>query len=358
VDGLTAAPAVGPAGAGGTGTAGAAAGGAGAVLRTVDLRKEYPTRRGAPVQALRGVSLELAAGSTLGVVGESGCGKSTLARLLVGLEQPTGGRVELLGEPLRDVGRAVLARRIQLVFQDPFSSLNPRLTVGAAIAEVLAVHGLAGAGSTSGTSAAAGRRARVDELLGLVALPSRFAGRYPHELSGGQAQRVAIARALAVQPEVLVLDEPTSALDVSVRAEVMNLLVRLQDELSLSYVFISHDLAMVRHLSETIVVMYLGRVVESGPYGAVLGAPRHPYTRALAEAVPVPDPEHAERRRDAARGEAPPQRGEPPSGCAYHPRCPLAEPVCRSVVPPLDELAPGHAAACHVAAREAPRGAA
>ncbi|MCU1490515.1 MAG: Oligopeptide transporter ATP-binding protein OppF [Acidimicrobiaceae bacterium] len=315
-------------------------------LQTTDLVKEYPRRRSTPVQALRGVSVALETGRTLGIVGESGCGKSTLARLLVGLEAPTSGSVELLGEPLpAHPHRGLLARKIQLVFQDPYSSLDPRLTVSAALGEVLGVHGLAPRGRA--------RQARVEELLAMVALGSRFLQRYPHELSGGQAQRVAVARALAVEPKVLVLDEPTSALDVSVRAEVMNLLVRLQDELRLSYVFISHDLAMVRHVADAIAVMYLGRVVEEGPYDAVLGASLHPYTRALAEAVPTPDPVAEARRRSKPVGEAPAGTGEAPAGCPYNPRCPLAEDICREVRPELLELAPAHRAACHVAARHA-----
>jgi oligopeptide transport system ATP-binding protein len=315
------------------------------IIRATDVVKEYPSRRGPAVRALRGVSIVLGAGSTLGIVGESGCGKSTLGRLLVGLESPTSGRIELMGRPVDGTtGRGVLARQVQLVFQDPFSSLNPRLTVAAALGEVLAVHHL--------VAGRAEKRARVDELLGMVALAPRFGARYPHELSGGQAQRVAIARALAVQPQALVLDEPTSALDVSVRAEVINLLARLQDELGLAYVFISHDLAMVRHISDVICVMYLGKVVESGPYEPVLGAPLHPYTRALADAVPLPDPEVEASRRKSTAGEALVLDAEPLGGCPYYPRCPLAEEVCRAQVPALLELRPVHFAACHVAARE------
>ncbi len=281
------------------------------VLRIGEVTKQYPLRHGPPVWALRGVSLELTEGSTLGVVGESGCGKSTLARLIVGVEEPSSGSVELMGEPVGATPRSVLARRVQLVFQDPFSSLNPRLTVEAALGEVLAVHALAPAGP--GREARRARATRVEELLGIVALAPRFADRYPHELSGGQAQRVAIARALAVEPRLLVLDEPTSALDVSVRAEVMNLLIRLQDELSLSYVFISHDLAMVRHISEVIAVMYLGRVVEHGPYEEVLGAPLHPYT------APSPRPCHCPTRRTKRCGaaESSPER-LPPSAPSRH----------------------------------------
>jgi ABC-type oligopeptide transport system ATPase subunit len=390
---------------------GAAPAGSGTpVLIARDLTKEYPAGRERTVHALRGVSLSLDRGSTLGVVGESGSGKSTLARLLVGLERPTSGTVELAGELVwgadsrrRSVGvwgtgeggrhgasrawgagrtRVALARRIQLVFQDPFSSLNPRLTVATTLAEVLAVHGLAGTKTA--------RRARVEELLGLVALGPHFADRYPHQLSGGQAQRVAIARALAVGPEILVLDEPTSALDVSVRAEIMNLLVRLQDELSLSYVFISHDLGMVRHMSDVIAVMYLGKVVEQGHWQAVLESPIHPYTEALADAVPVPDPEREAARRAtvgagpgrqrpigapagvgaragpgagfpwrAGATRAPAVATEPPTvavaepatGCPYHPRCPLVEDICREVPPELQELRLDHLASCHIAAR-------
>jgi oligopeptide/dipeptide ABC transporter ATP-binding protein len=316
------------------------------MLRATDLFKQYAGRRGAPpVRAVRGVSLELEAGRTLGVVGESGCGKSTLARLLVGLEAPTAGTIEIEGTQIAAGStseRRALARRVQLVFQDPFSSLDPRLTAERALREVLMVHKLAERGD---------RQRRVTELLEMVALGSRFASRYPHELSGGQAQRVAIARALAVEPRILVLDEPTSALDVSVRAEVMNLLLRLQDELGLTYVFISHDLGMVRHISDQIEVMYLGRVVESGPYDLVLDDSRHPYTRALAAAVPVPDPVLDQQRRGAAREKPVAMVAEPASGCPYHPRCPLAEAVCLEVDPALLELAPAHLAACHVAAR-------
>jgi oligopeptide/dipeptide ABC transporter ATP-binding protein len=318
------------------------------MLRAEGLVKDYPGRGGRPpVRAVRDVSLQVEAGRTLGIVGESGCGKSTLARLLVGLEAPTAGTVAVAGSPIshgRVEGHRALAQRIQLVFQDPFSSLDPRLTADRALGEVLKVHGLAD------------RRARPERIAGLlemVALPARFAARYPHELSGGQAQRVAIARALAVEPRVLVLDEPTSALDVSVRAEVMNLLLRLQEELELAFVFISHDLGMVRHISDAIHVMYLGRVVEAGPYDRVLDSSGHPYTRALAAAVPVPDPVLEEERRGREPAGAPTVFAEAEAGCPYNPRCPLAEEVCLSVDPPLLALEPAHLVACHVAARRA-----
>lgn len=320
------------------------------ILRASEVTKDYAVRRGSIVHALRGVSVSVEAGRTLGIVGESGCGKSTLARLLVGLEPVSGGTIELLGRPVEPPrrGRSRIARTVQLVFQDPYSSLDPRLTVVATMEEVLKVHGLAPTRSA--------RRARAAELLGMVALGARFLDRYPHELSGGQAQRVAIARALAVEPRLLVLDEPTSALDVSVRAEVMNLLVRLQDELALSYVFISHDLAMVRHVSDEIAVMYLGAIVERGPYGAVLGSSLHPYTRALGDAVPVPDPSLEPPRASVGiAGEVLAHAGDPPAGCPYHPRCPIAEHRCRQAAPVLTELLQDHLAACYVAARDVER---
>jgi oligopeptide/dipeptide ABC transporter ATP-binding protein len=317
------------------------------ILRAVDLAKDFPipgARR--PLRALSGVSFDLDRGETLGIVGESGCGKSTLARLLVRLEEPSRGRVEFDGidlTALRGSRLRAQRRRIQMVFQDPYSSLNPRQTVGDAVGEVLRVHELARGRD--------GRRRRVAEILSTVGLSNVHAERYPHELSGGQRQRVSIARALAADPAVLILDEPVSALDVSVRAEVMNLLVRLRDELGLSYVFISHDLAMVRHISTRIAVMYLGRVVELGPWDAVLDEPLHPYTVALRDTMPVPDPELASRQIEApVRGEVP-NPAAPPSGCPFHPRCPLAEAVCLEQRPELLELASLHAVACHVAQR-------
>jgi oligopeptide/dipeptide ABC transporter ATP-binding protein len=296
---------------------------------------------GQPKTALAGVSLTLEEGNCLGVVGESGCGKSTLARLLVGLEGPTAGTVTLQGRPLASYPRPELARRLQLVSQDPFSSLNPRLTAGRALTEVLLVH-----------RRVPGRRqagARVTELLDMVSLGSRFTDRLPHEMSGGQAQRVAIARALAAEPQILILDEPTSALDVSVRAGIVNLLARLRSELALSYLFISHDMAVIRQLSDSIGVMYQGRFVERGPWQAVLSAPLHPYTQALLAAVPVPDPV-LERARvyTPLRGE-PPSPANPPSGCPFHTRCPRAIERCRSEPPALRQVAPGRLAACHLA---------
>ncbi len=316
------------------------------VLDAQHLTKVYGARRGGePVRALNDVSVSLERGRTLGIVGESGCGKSTLARLLVGLEMPTSGDLRIDSRQIEAGGRGAaraLARRIQLVFQDPFSSLDPRMTVEKVLHEVLTVHSLhEGA-----------RGARVSELLAMVGLSARFATRYPHELSGGQAQRVAIARALAVEPEIVVLDEPTSALDVSVRAEIINLLVRIQDELRLSYVFISHDLSMVRHISDDIAVMYLGRVVEQGRYDQVFVTPLHPYTVALADAIPVPDPRH-ERSRAAAGVASVALRTEAVAqGCAYAPRCALVQDRCRGAVPTLSEKSEGHQVACFVALDE------
>jgi oligopeptide/dipeptide ABC transporter ATP-binding protein len=313
------------------------------MLIATRLVKQYPVRGGdGVVHALSGVSLTVAAGETLGIVGESGCGKSTLARLLVRLEDPTSGRIELDGVDLTALrGRALREqrRRIQLVFQDPYSSLNPRLRVGHALAEVLAVHGIAD-----------GRQAerRVGELLEMVGLDASLAVRFPHELSGGQRQRVGIARALAVEPKVLLLDEPVSALDVSVRAEIMNLLRSLRADLDLSYVFISHDVAMVRHISDRVAVMYLGRIVEVGDWKSVLDDPQHPYTRALCTAVPVPDPQLSQPIQATVVGEVP-NPAAPPPGCPFHPRCPVVRDECRRLDPALLPLRPGHEVACHVA---------
>ena len=316
------------------------------ILRARDLVKVYPVRSTRQkLMAVAGVSIDLHRGETLGIVGESGCGKSTLARLLVRLEAPTSGRIELAGEDITGFGGSRLRevrKRIQMVFQDPYASLNPRQTVGRTLAEVIEVHRLRERGASS---------SRVRELLEMVGLRPAFASRYPHQLSGGQRQRVGIARALAVEPEVLVLDEPVSALDVSVQSGIMNLLGQLRDDLDVAYVFISHDLGMVRHISDRIAVMYLGRVVETGPWEPVSDNPLHPYTRALQEAVPIADPDiETSRQVLSVVGEVP-DPADPPPGCPFHPRCPLAEEVCRRVVPELLLLAEDHHAACHVAAR-------
>jgi len=308
--------------------------------------KHYRTPGRGEVHALDGVNLRVEQGKVLGIVGESGCGKSTLARLLTRLEPPDSGSVTVLGQRLDTArGRSLrqLRSTIQLVFQDPYASLDPRQRVGDALAEVLKVHRLA-SGNT-----------QVRELLELVGLLPDTAGRYPHQLSGGQRQRIGIARALAVRPKVLVLDEPVSALDVSVRAEIINLLARLREELSLTFVFISHDLGVVRHLADDIAVMYLGQIVELGPWDTVSDAPKHPYTRGLQAAVPIADPHLDAPPQSAVAGEVP-DAAHPPSACRFHPRCPLVEDICRTDEPALLPV-PGldadrYRLACHIMQRE------
>jgi oligopeptide/dipeptide ABC transporter ATP-binding protein len=307
-------------------------------LRASGLVKHFPVARGlfgrarAFVKAVDGVSLAVDAGRTLAVVGESGCGKSTLARLLLRLIEPDAGTLELDGQDLRQLDERSLLQarsRIQMVFQDPYGSLNPRMSAGDALAEPLRLHGV-------GT--AADRGARVRRLLDQVGLPAAAARRFPHEFSGGQRQRLAIARALAAGPRVVVCDEPVSALDVSIQAQILNLLADLQAELGLAYVFISHDLAVVRQVADEVAVMYLGRVVEQGAASAVFARPRHPYTRALLAAAPQPDP----RRRAAAEALPPgdvPSPLAPPPGCHFHTRCPHADAQCREAYPPMLEVA-------------------
>ena len=279
------------------------------------------------VHALSGVSVAVHAGETLGIVGESGCGKSTLARALVRLHRPDAGMVRFEGDDIASLtGPALLRfnRAVQMVFQDPFASLNPRMTVGATLAEALRVHH---------SVAEADIQARVLALLDQVQLPASAAARHPHEFSGGQRQRIGIARALAVEPRVIIADEPVSALDVSVQAQIVNLFVELQERLGLALVFITHDLRLVRHMTHRVAVMYLGRVVETGPTQTLFAAPRHPYTRALISAVPSLTP--GQPKAEAVRGELPSPLN-PPSGCAFHPRCPIAEPRCAVDAPTLD----------------------
>ena len=313
------------------------------LLQATGLVKHFPVRQGlfnrvtAQVRAVDGVDLTLRVGETLGVVGESGCGKSTLGRMLLRLIEPTSGQIQMDGADLMALNAKAMRtqrRDLQLIFQDPYASLNPRMTIAQTLTEPLKVHGL-----HRGTEAQ-----RVAELLQLVGLRPEFAQRYPHEFSGGQRQRIGIARALAVEPKLIVCDEAVSALDVSVQAQVINLLQDLQRKFGLSYVFIAHDLAVVKHIATRVAVMYLGRVVEMGDKHQVFSAPRHPYTEALLQAIPLPDP--GQRRERELLGGDVPSPMNPPSGCHLHTRCRYAQPVCSQQVPPLQGDA-NHVVACH-----------
>ncbi|MEZ0104652.1 oligopeptide/dipeptide ABC transporter ATP-binding protein [Bradyrhizobium elkanii] len=293
----------------------------------------------AHVKAVDGVSFTVEAGKTLALVGESGCGKSTVSRLVLRLIEPDAGRIRFEGRDLGTLNADQLRafrRNAQLIFQDPYASLNPRMTVSQILTEPLALHNLV---------PAADRRARVEELLRLVGLEPRFARRYPHEFSGGQRQRIAIARALAVEPKLIICDEPVSALDVSIRSQILNLLRDLQDRLKLAYIFVSHDLAVVKHIADRVAVMNLGTIVETADAQALFAAPRHPYSRALLSAIPVPKP-RARRSRIVLEGELP-SALNPPSGCRFHTRCPYVIARCRSEVPQLREDGTGYATACH-----------
>jgi oligopeptide transport system ATP-binding protein len=305
------------------------------------VRPSFLTGRGGGwIRAVDGVRLRIGCGETLRLLGESGSGKSTLGLTILQLHRATAGSVEFDGQELtrlREEELRPIRRKMQMIFQNPIGSLDPRMTVQDIVEEPMVILGV-------GTPRT--RKERVKELLGRVALEPYLAARYPHEFSGGQCQRIGIARALAVQPEFLVLDEPVSALDVSIQAQIINLLEDLRQEFNLTYLFIAHNLAVVRHISHRVAVMYAGKLVEVAPRDQLYGTPLHPYTRALLAAIPIPDPEVEERRgRTELRGEIPSPLA-PPSACRFHPRCPMAIAECADVVPPLEEKAPGHWAAC------------
>lgn len=318
------------------------------VLKIDGLQVHFPIRRGVLlarttgyVKAVDGVSLSISPSETLGLVGESGSGKTTVGRAIIRLVKPTGGTVEFDGRDVSSLGSAGLRqfrRRIGVVFQDPYGSLNPRMTAARIIGEPLVAHGL--------FQDKAARRKRVIELLEIVGLNASMAGRYPHEFSGGQRQRVGIARAIAADPDLIILDEPVSALDVSIQAQIINLLEELQARLKIAYLFIAHDLSVVRHVSDRVAVMYLGKLMEIADRDVIYEASKHPYTQALLSAVPVPDPDIERQRTRTVLGGDIPSPSKPPSGCVFRTRCPMADAECASVVPPLREIAPGHQLAC------------
>jgi oligopeptide transport system ATP-binding protein len=319
-----------------------------ALLRVEHLKKYFPIKRGivfqrevGRVHAVDDVSLELQTGETLGLVGESGCGKSTLGRCLIRLEHLTSGSIRFDGKDISRLSRRALRPirgDVQMVFQDPYASLNPRKRVGTIIADPLRIHGNYNRRQI---------RERVRELLELVGLSPEHINRYPHEFSGGQRQRIGVARALALHPKLIIADEPVSALDVSIRAQVINLFDDLQDDLGLTYIFIAHDLGVVRHVSDRIAVMYLGKIVEISPAEELYKRPVHPYTEALLSAVPIPDPMiTAQREQIVLEGDVP-SPIVPPSGCRFHPRCKYATDICSQIEPPLVDHADGHQAACH-----------
>ena len=323
---------------------------AGPLVRIVDVKKHFPTGgtfgRGAVVRAVDGVSFDIASGETLGLVGESGCGKSTLGRVIMQLQPATSGSVQFEGRELTKMRGNELRKvrqRMQIIFQDPYASLNPRMTIGDIVAEPLQNFGLGNKRE---------REKRVQEVMRVCGLNPNFTNRYPHEFSGGQRQRIGIARALVLTPSLIVADEPISALDVSIQAQIVNLLEDLQNEFKLTYLFIAHDLSVVRHVSDRVAVMYLGKIVEIATSRDVYDTPLHPYTKVLLSSIPNPDPEiEAGRKPILLKGEIP-SPINPPSGCRFHTRCPIAQlPICAEVEPPLEMKASGHVAACHFAGK-------
>jgi oligopeptide transport system ATP-binding protein len=323
---------------------------AGPLVRVTDVKKHFPTGgafgRGAVVRAVDGVSFDIASGETLGLVGESGCGKSTLGRVIMQLQPATSGSIEFEGRELTKMHGnelRMVRQRMQIIFQDPYASLNPRMAIGDIIAEPLQNFGLGNKRE---------REKRVQEVMRVCGLNPNFTNRYPHEFSGGQRQRIGIARALVLTPSLIVADEPISALDVSIQAQIVNLLEDLQNEFKLTYLFIAHDLSVVRHVSDRVAVMYLGKIVEIATSRDVYDTPLHPYTKVLLSSIPNPDPEvEASRKPILLKGEIP-SPINPPSGCRFHTRCPIAQfPICSEVEPPLEMKASGHVAACHFAGK-------
>ena len=320
------------------------------LIQVRDLKKYFPIKRGVlrktvgHIKAVDGVSFDIYKGETLGLVGESGCGKSTTGRAILQLEVPTAGSVKFADNELTEIGRSDMRRarrHMQMIFQDPYASLNPRMTVGNIISEPLAIHGI-------GDSAS--RKERVQELLRVVGLNPYFVSRYPHEFSGGQRQRIGVARALATNPSFIVADEPISALDVSIQAQVVNMLDDLKAELGLTYLFIAHDLSMVRYISDRVAVMYLGRIVELSDRNEIYEHPLHPYTQALLSAIPVPDPDKESRRQRIILEGDVPSPANPPAGCRFNPRCGYATDICREVDPEFRNLGTAvkpHMVACH-----------
>ena len=317
-----------------------------ALLEIKDLKTWFPirspllSRHLGDVRAVDGVTLDVEDGETLGLVGESGCGKSTLGRSVLRLIEPTAGRIRFEDQELLDLdyaGMRDMRRRMQIIFQDPYASLNPRMRVGEIVGEGLKIHGL---------SAPRERRDVVMRILERVGLREDHFGRYPHEFSGGQRQRIGIARALIFQPRLIIADEPVSALDVSIQAQILNLLDELQSEFKLTYIFISHDLRVVEHVSHRVAIMYLGKIVELGTSASIYSDARHPYTRALLSAVPLPDPNARSRKKRVVLQGDVPSPANPPSGCSFHPRCPLAEDICSRVEPPRAPMEDGRMVAC------------